>query len=106
MYNRSHRVIYSFSALFCLLTLLASQCILISVILLSLPPALPLCQAQVWLFNIGFSVAFSSIFAKVRTYYYQHSTGQLGGAEGPTVTIAKHNHAHACVFKRSVCVEY
>jgi hypothetical protein len=66
---RRHRIVFSLSPLFLLLTLTGIIMVLISVILLILPVTVNQCYATLWLFNLGFCLTFGSVFAKTYRLY-------------------------------------
>lgn len=61
---QSHRVIHSASPIFCSIFLLGGVLLMGSVLVRGLEPTVFSCALQPWLFNIGFSISYGSLFAK------------------------------------------
>jgi hypothetical protein len=66
---RRHRIIFSLSPVFLLLTLLGLSFVFASALVQVAHVAVPVCNAAVWLFNIGFTLTFGAIFAKTFRLY-------------------------------------
>lgn len=62
--HSKNRMIIAYSPLFCVLSLFGVACILISTILMSLQPTSDRCTASVFLFNVGFTIAFGCVWSK------------------------------------------